>query len=47
MAKCLICLKEKPLEKCKDCNGTGNAASGAGFCPFCNGERTLCADCQD
>lgn len=46
MGICLFCKEEKELEKCTDCNGTGNAANGTGYCPICNGERILCANCQ-
>jgi hypothetical protein len=46
MDKCSICKRERKLVNCSDCKGTGNASSGVGYCPFCNGERKLCKDCQ-
>ena len=46
MAKCPSCKSEEELENCGDCKGTGNAANGSGYCPFCNGERKICKKCQ-
>ena len=44
--RCPFCKNNEELENCTDCKGTGNAASGTGFCPLCNGERKICGNCQ-